>query len=317
MKWIKRGLIFSPRGQHEWVTTHAMLPVADRIDDDLYRIYFSGRDRLNRSLIGYVEIDINDPQQILELAEKPVLGLGNLGAFDDNGVSPTWLVNHGGQKYLYYFGWNKGSLVRAAEVSGLAISKDGGRTFERHSRAPIIDRTDREPYLILVISCILIEGQTWRMWYDSADEWQNPELPRYNIKYAQSNDGIYWQRDGTVSVNYKSADESRVSRASVLKDDDVYKMWHWPWAAAGTEWVTRNPPTAFISKEWTTRSGSMSRPPVGTPRWCVIRTSSSIRDRRSCCIAETGTAGPDSAWPSWNSTDRPIRRARATLIAGS
>jgi hypothetical protein len=226
MKWIKRGLIFSPRGQHEWVTTHAMLPVADRIGDDLYRIYFSGRDRLNRSLIGYVEIDINDPQQILELAEKPVLGLGNLGAFDDNGVSPTWLVNHGGQKYLYYFGWNKGSLVRAAEVSGLAISKDGGRTFERHSRAPIIDRTDREPYLILVISCILIEGQTWRMWYDSADEWQNPELPRYNIKYAQSNDGIYWQRDGTVSVNYKSADESRVSRASVLKDDDVYKMWH-------------------------------------------------------------------------------------------
>jgi hypothetical protein len=226
MKWVKKGLIFSPQGQHEWVTTHAMLPVADRIGDDLYRIYFSGRDRLNRSLIGYVEVDMNNPREILRLSKEPVLGLGKLGAFDDNGVSPTWLVNQGEKKYLYYFGWNKGSTVRAAEVSGLAISADGGQTFERHSRAPIIDRTDAEPYLILVISCILIEGGIWRMWYDSADEWQSPELPRYNIKYAQSDDGIHWKREGMISVDYKSPDESRVSRASVIKEDGIYKMWH-------------------------------------------------------------------------------------------
>jgi hypothetical protein len=155
-----------------------------------------------------------------------VLGLGSLGAFDDNGVSPTWMMNHQGRKYLYYFGWNKGSMVRAAEVSGLAISTDDGKTFSRFSRAPVIDRTDAEPYQILVISCILIESGTWRMWYDSADEWQTPELPRYNIKYADSTDGINWVRKGIVSVDYKSRDESRVSRASVIKEDGVYKMWH-------------------------------------------------------------------------------------------
>ena len=225
MKWVKKGVIFKPEGQHEWVTTHAMLPVADLIEDDLYRIYFSGRDRFNRSLTGYIEIDINNPQEIRKLSPEPVLGLGSLGAFDDNGVSPTWLVSQQGKKYLYYFGWNKGSLVRAAEVSGLAISRDGGLTFERHSRAPVIDRTDAEPYLILVISCILIEGDTWRMWYDSADRWLSPELPRYNIKYAESTDGIHWTRKGVVSVTYKSADESRVSRASVIKEDGIYKMW--------------------------------------------------------------------------------------------
>lgn len=226
MKWVKKGLIFSPRSQYDWVVTHAMLPTADRIGDDLFRIYFSGRDRLNRSHIGYVVIDIKDPQRILKVSEKPVLGLGKLGAFDDNGVSPACLVNNGGLKYLYYFGWNKGANVRAAEVSGLAISRDSGLTFQRHSKAPIIDRTDAEPYLILVISCILVENGTWRMWYNSADEWQNPELPRYNIKYGVSSDGINWSRNGIVSVNYKSADESRVSRASVLREDGIYKMWY-------------------------------------------------------------------------------------------
>jgi hypothetical protein len=227
MKWVKKGLVFQPQAQQEWVTTHAMLPVADRIEGDLYRIYFSGRDPLNRSHTGYVEVDITRPREILALSAEPVLGLGALGAFDDNGVSPTWIVDRGGgEKYLYYFGWNKGSLVRAAEVSGLAISRDGGRSFQRHSRAPVIDRSDAEPYQILVISCILIEGDTWRMWYDSADEWQTPELPRYNIKYAESKDGIHWTRKGIVSVDYKSRDESRVSRASVLKEDGIYKMWH-------------------------------------------------------------------------------------------
>jgi len=225
MKWVKKGLIFKPEGQYDWVITHAMLPVVDLINGDLYRIYFSGRDSLNRSHTGYVEIDINNPHEILKLSPYPVLNLGSLGAFDDNGVSPTWIVNQRDEKYLYYFGWNKGSLVRAAEVSGLAISRDGGKTFHRYSRAPVIDRTDAEPYQILVISCILIEGNTWRMWYDSADEWQSPELPRYNIKYAESVDGINWIRHGIISVDYKSRDETRVSRASVIKEDGIYKMW--------------------------------------------------------------------------------------------
>lgn len=226
MKWVKKGQIFKPDQQYDWLVSHGMLPVADPMEGDLYRIYFSGRDSQNRSRIGYVVVDINSPQKILEISEKPVLDLGSLGAFDDNGVSPTWMVNHQGKKYLYYFGWNKGSLVRAAEVSGLAISVDHGKTFNKFSRAPVIDRTDAEPYQILVISCILIEDGVWRMWYDSADEWQTPELPRYNIKYAESTDGINWTRKGLVSVDYRSRDESRVSRASVIKEEGLYKMWH-------------------------------------------------------------------------------------------
>jgi hypothetical protein len=192
MRWVKKGLIFKPEGQFDWMVTHAMLPVADGIHGDLYRIYFSGRDRLDRSSIGYVEIDINEPQRVLCLPEKPALGLGALGTFDDSGVSPTWVVGHQRKKYMYYLGWNKGSTVRASEVAGLATSTDGGKTFQRVSRAPILDRTDREPYTILVASCVLIEGNIRRMWYDSADKWIHKDLPRYNIKYAESTDGVNW-----------------------------------------------------------------------------------------------------------------------------
>ena len=225
MSWIKKGLIFEPHGQFAWVKTHAMLPVADRIDDDIYRIYFSGRDDKNRSLIGSVDIDIKDPTTLLRLSDEPVLGLGSLGCFDDNGVSPTFITNYDGKKYLYYMGWNKGATVRAGEVSGLAISADNGETFTRFSRAPILHRTDKEPYSILVASCILKENGVWKMWYDSANVWLNKDLPRYNIKYAESIDGINWDMTGQIAIDFKDPDETRVSRASVLKEDGIYKMW--------------------------------------------------------------------------------------------
>ena len=143
MKWIKKGMLFKAEGQFDWVVTHGMVPTADRIGDDLYRIYFSGRDALNRSLVGYIEIDINEPNKILKISKKPALGLGELGTFDDNGVTPSWIINHNGKKYLYYVGWNKRSTVRMAELTGLAVSTDGGESFKRVSRAPLLERTDK------------------------------------------------------------------------------------------------------------------------------------------------------------------------------
>lgn len=225
MKWEKLGQIFAPNGQYDWVKSHGMLPTYDHVKEDIFRIYFSGRDTSNISRTGFVEIDIKSPQNIIRISEKPVLDIGSLGCFDDNGVSPTWIQTLDGKKYFYFMGWNKGSKVRAAEVSGLAFSNDNGETFQRYSRAPIIDRTDKEPLTILVISCILIENGIWRMWYDSADYWISEELPRYNIKYAESTDGIHWKREGKVAVTWKNENETRVSRASVIKDGDIYRMW--------------------------------------------------------------------------------------------
>jgi predicted GH43/DUF377 family glycosyl hydrolase len=225
MGWIKQGRIFKPEGQYDWVVSHSMLPIPERRGDDLYRIYFSGRDNRNRSLVGYVEIDIREPSRILKLSEKPVLGLGELGTFDDNGVTPSWIIDHGGKKYLYYVGWNQGSTVRMAEMAGLAVSTDGGEQFTRISRAPILERTDREPLSLLAATCVRIENGIWRMWYVSGVEWVHRDFVKYDIKYAESDDGIHWKRDGKPCLGFKSPEEYAVARPSVLKEGGLYKMW--------------------------------------------------------------------------------------------
>ena len=70
MGWIKQGQIFKPEGQYDWVVSHSMLPIPERRGDDLYRVYFSGRDDRNRSLVGYVEFDIREPSRILKTLRK-------------------------------------------------------------------------------------------------------------------------------------------------------------------------------------------------------------------------------------------------------
>jgi len=226
MEWIKKGLIVQATGKLGWMVTHATVPFAENIGEDLCRIYFSGRDRLNRSLIGYAEVNLNEPQNILYITEKPVLGLGALGCFDDNGVTPSWVVDHEGSKYLYYIGWNRGSTVRMSLIAGLAISHDGGKTFTRYSKGPLLERTDMEPLSILTAPCVLIEGDLWRMWYVSGVEWVHKDLPRYNIKYAESEDGIHWERKGVVCLDFKSKNENALARPCVIKEDGIYKMWY-------------------------------------------------------------------------------------------
>jgi hypothetical protein len=224
-KWEKLGLIIKPQKQLWWMQTHAMVPTVDWLDGSLCRIYFSGRDKENRSHIGYAVMEINSSYKILEYSSEPVLTLGNLGCFDDNGVTPSSIVDYAGRKYLYYIGWNKRSTVRMSLVAGLAVSNDGGKSFERYSRAPVLERTNEEPYSILTAPYVIIGKGVWRMWYVSGIGWVNPDLPRYNIKYAESRDGIHWERNGTVCIDLKSETENALARPCVIKDSNLYKMW--------------------------------------------------------------------------------------------
>lgn len=227
MRWHKRGLIFCPKGNTEWMQSHASVPIAESIGDDLFKIYFSSRDKYNRSYTGYTIVDINRPKHILELSEKPVLSPGELGEFDDSGAMATWMSFNQGNKFLYYIGWNLGVTVPFRNSIGLSIScKDG--SFYRYSNGPIIDRTMSEPHFCA--SCCVIPGEDfWRMWYLSCVGWKvykGEPVHHYHIKYAESSDGINWVRNGHIAIDFLNDQEFAISRPSVIRDADKWRMWY-------------------------------------------------------------------------------------------
>lgn len=153
--------------------------------------------------------------------------MGKIGTFDDSGVMPSWILNVDEKKYLYYIGWNVRNTVPYYNSVGLAISFDNGVTFERLSDGPLWDRDFKEPYFS-ASCCVLKDGSIYRNWYLSCtgyfkimDVWE----PRYHLKYAESDDGIRWKRDGIIAIDYKDEDEGGLVKASVIRDNDKYKMW--------------------------------------------------------------------------------------------
>jgi len=228
MRWIKKGLIFNAPGDKPWAVSHAAVPCAEHIENDLFRIYFNMRDDQNRGFLSYIEVDINNPKKILHVSDKPILSPGPLGTFDDNGVTAPCIVNIDNEKYLYYIGWNKGGSVLYHTSIGLAISKDGGLTFNKYSLGPTMERNASEPYFCSN-PYVLIENDLWRMWYISFVSWEifeNKPRPHYRINYAESRDGINWKRDGKVCIDFKNEKEWAISSPCVIKEGNSYKMWY-------------------------------------------------------------------------------------------
>jgi predicted GH43/DUF377 family glycosyl hydrolase len=201
-----------------------MIPVPEKLEGSLYKIYYSGRDDRNISHIGYIIIDLNNINNIQKISADPILKPGEIGCFDDNGVTPSCVIKTNNKIYLYYIGWNPGHNVRMHLFGGLAVSKDNGETFKRYSRAPIIERCKENPFLNTA-PFVIKEQEEWLMYYVSGVEWIHKDLPRYNIQIATSDDGLEWKRDGTIAIDFKDDNEMALARPWVIKDDDIYKMW--------------------------------------------------------------------------------------------
>lgn len=208
--------------------SHSSVPIADQIDGDIYRIYFSGRYKRNVSRIGFIEIDIRNPKKVLFLSPEPILKEGHLGEFDDSGVVSSCIVNFQGKKYLYYIGWNLRVTVPFSNAVGLAVSNDQGKTFERYSRAPILDRGIHDSCFV-ASPFVLFEENIWKLWYSSCIRWEQQEdKPKhyYHIKYAESKNGIDWERKGVICIDFKTKEEFAIARPCVLKEGGIYKMWY-------------------------------------------------------------------------------------------
>jgi hypothetical protein len=227
MAWITRGRIFEPAGQAAWIGTHAALPVLQELDGR-DRVFLTSRDAAGRSHIGYIEIARDQPSTILRVSPHAVLSPGELGTFDDAGVTTSCMVERDGRLGLFYTGWSLGKSVPFYLNVGMAWSDDGGHTFVRASAAPLLDRSAVDPYLT-ASPWILIENGVWRMWYVSGTGWtaaaDGPQH-HYHIKYAESRDGLRWDRCGVVCIDYQSPDEYAFGRPCVVRDGGTYRMWY-------------------------------------------------------------------------------------------
>lgn len=226
--WIKKGILFNvDKYQNDKVESHASIPFAYHVKDNVYRIYFSSRNEKGQSLPYFIESEIcNGVIKLVGNIVGPLLELGNIGSFDDSGIMPSCLIRKGEILYMYYIGWNPQVTVSYRLSIGLAVSNDNGLTFKRYSEGPICDRSINEPYFNTA-PFVIYEKDKWKMWYISCTGWQmidNYPEPSYHIKYAESVDGINWNKEGIICLDYDNNAEA-LGRPCVIRQNNEYVMY--------------------------------------------------------------------------------------------
>jgi hypothetical protein len=225
MKWIKRGHIFGP-GNCSWNTRRTLPPVPYRLNDDVLRIYCGFCDDHMVGRLGYVDVAADNPSKILGVSRTPLLDVGSPGAFDENGILPTCVIDVDGSLYLYYVGYQLGTQVRYYQFEGLAVSDDGGDTFRRRLRVPVTDRSDTE-LVNRTSAFVRRRGGIFDMWYVAGSEWttvNGKSLPTYQLKYLTSNDGIHWPDTGRLCLDYQNDDEHAFGKPCVVDHNGIEKM---------------------------------------------------------------------------------------------
>lgn len=227
MQWKKRGLIFEPDTTQSWSQSHAQVPIVEQLNSDVLRIYYGTRDVQNRTLISYFDVKAENPADIIYRHPEPILPLGAIGCFDDSGVMPSDIVRFNGKKYLYYVGWNTGNTSRYRTAIGLAVCDKEGGIFTKFADGPVMDRSLTDP---VSISCqsVLCENEGLKTWYMSYTKWEEINgvtEPFYEIKYAESEDGVEWDRKNKTCIALDEL-EGGVACPSVVRDAGLYKMWY-------------------------------------------------------------------------------------------
>jgi len=231
IRWQKVGRIISPQDGPGWRAKHSGMAFVLPNEDSGLRVFLTGgQDTSGPSQIGWLDMD--DEFHIThENAGNPVLTAGRMGCFDCRGVCEPCVVRFSDSHlYMYYVGWGPSPPDFFVNNCGLAVSADDGQTWRRWSEAPLPVVDGRDPIGVGTVFPLRDPEGFWRFWYTTFTEWEplpnGAWRPHLHIRYAESEDGIHWQKpDDNIALDFANERECVVSKPMVIKERAGYRMW--------------------------------------------------------------------------------------------
>jgi hypothetical protein len=231
-RWKKLGKVFTPQevDGRSWLKEFAQAP-ATLMFADFVRVYFSCRPNADAngqyvSYSAYVDLDRADLFNVLRVAEQPILTLGGLGEFDEFGTYPVSVARDGSEVRAYYGGWTRCESVPFNVAIGMATSRDGGKTFTKLGKGPVLSYSPNEPFVLSGPKIRQFNG-VWYLWYIAGCKWKmvgGRAEPVYKIRMASSSDGIQWIRHDKDLIPSRIEEDEAQASPDVFHANGRYHM---------------------------------------------------------------------------------------------
>lgn len=230
MQFEKRSLIYCPSGEKEWMQDSFMTPVPVLIEGkneekDKIRLFGGIRDKDGVSRIGFIDVNPENPSEILYVHQEPVLDIGQDGCFDDNGMILGSIIYHDHIWRMYYIGFQHVQKAKFYAFSGVAESNDL-INFNRKFQSPVIDRKDWMKF-IGAIHTVIKDNNKYKIWYAAGNGWEEidgKKYPQYSVYYSESRDGFNMNYNINDNIVKASVLEYRIGRPTVFKLKNKYIM---------------------------------------------------------------------------------------------
>lgn len=211
----------------EWYQKNTMTPLPYFLENGLLRVYLTMCDADNKGSVGYIDVNPANPQEIVNYSKEPALGLGEKGCFDEHGVLPTSIIEYDQKLWLHYSAYQRQISYPYTIFSGLAVSSDGGNSFSRVHKTPVLDRTDDELFQRSAVEIMRIDSM-FRIWYSCGSGWKDrgdKKVPCYDIHTIMSENMDCFDGKSEVCFLLKD-DEYGLTMPQVFYEDGKYKMWY-------------------------------------------------------------------------------------------
>lgn len=222
--WQKKGRVFAPSAG---VYSHGSHPCAVHFRDDTFVVAFTRRNARQRSHIFLCYATVAEGK--LALVGEPKLALcpGDTGCFDCDGAISVCFVEHKGNLYLYYVGWQ--NLPDGLWIcdTGRTILNPHALTLTREFWGPVLGR-DKDNPLFAAATAFHVSGDHWRTWYNSGIKWEKTEQGwhhHYGIHYAESQNGVDWLCYPGMCIPFADEYEYAFGRPTLYKKGGIYFMW--------------------------------------------------------------------------------------------
>jgi len=222
MKWKKLGKIFEFKSINNSLLTHASNPLAVYLKDDIFRVFFSARNKDNKSSVGFVDLDILT-KEIKYTSNKTTFKYGREDSFYSHGVSIGNLYQMQNENYILFMGWQINSNEHWRGDIGRLLLEGGAKLSLRPDNVFI--GCDVEDKISLSYPWVMFDEGIYKMWYGSTIDWSSSNTEMVHvIKYATSKNGETWDKHG-LAIPFEIGVAQAFSKPTVVRDESGYHMW--------------------------------------------------------------------------------------------